>query len=201
MYKTILILALALILTGLAAQAERMVVRIPSPTPDLFDAFLSQGADIASYKPYEYLDLVVTEAERTQLAILHPGLSVTQTEAQLKQNLLPPRDLPGYHNYAQVVSELMSLQAQYPYLMNTSVIGSGWGSLLADQGIPFYQNFDHDIWAVKVSANVLADEDEPAFYFAGEHHAREPLSTEVCLGILPDLLENYGTDHTEAGII
>lgn len=178
-----------------------MVGRIDNPCSADLERFLRENRDIAAYLPQEYLDLVLTAAELDELRADFPGIHITQTEAQLKHNLLPERDIPGYHNYNQMVSELMQIQAEYPSLMQTSLIGSGWGAEYADENIPAYLTFDHDIWAVKVSANVLASEDEPAFYFVGEHHAREPLSTEVCLGLLSYLLENYGTDPVVTGIL
>ncbi len=186
-----LFLALAI---SLSATSERMVVRIDNPDQVTLNRFLAEGADIAAYKAQVYLDLVIATTDLDRLRLEFPSIHVTQTEAQLKRNLLPDRDIPGYTNYSQMVSELMQLQAQYPSLMQTSIIGAGWGSVYAAQNISAYQNFDHDLWAVKVSANVMVEEDEPAFYFVGEHHAREPLSTQVCMGILSYLLENYGTD-------
>lgn len=193
-----LLLAIAL---SLSARAERMVARIENPPPDLLERFQTQGADIAAYRPGQYLDLVVDATTLTELRREFSNVSVTQTEQQLKENLRPARDLPGYRSYAQMVTELMQLQAQYPSLMSTSVIGTGWGATYADQNIASYLNFDHDLWMVKVSANVQATEDEPAFFFVGEHHAREPLSTEVCMGILIHLLENYGTDPVVTNIL
>lgn len=196
------ILTIIIILAAICLSATtRMVARIDAPSPETVARFLSQGADIASYKPGVYLDLVVTEAEYQSLLAQYPGLRVTQTEQQIKQNLHSAKDIPGYRNYAQLTAELMQLQAQYPYLVEVSSLGSGWGSIYASQGFSYYQNFDHQLWAVKVSANVSANEDKPAFYFVGEHHAREPLSTEACMGILIHSVENYGLDPTVTNIL
>ncbi len=200
--RSILVALILIILTvTLSAVPPRQVVRIPDPAPELLQRFLRLDADIAAYRPGQYLDLVVGEADLPALISEFPRLSITQTEQQLKDNLHDDRDLPGYRSYAQMVTELMQLQSQYPGLMQTSVLGTGWGGIYAGQDIPFYQNFDHQLWAVKVSANVLQNEDEPAFFFVGEHHAREPLSTEVCMGILIHLLENYGSDPVVTNIL
>ena len=190
----VLMLVLICLLTGLFAATERMVVRITDPSPADLQRFLNEEADIASYHPGIYLDLVVDQDQYLMLSQDYPTLSITQTEAQLKVNLRAERDIPGYRNYAQMVTELLQLQAQYPYLMQLTTIGGSWGAEYAAQNIPYYLDFDHTLWAVKVSANVQVDEDEPAFYFVGEHHAREPISTEVCMGILIHLLEGYDTD-------
>ncbi len=181
--------------------SPRLVARIDNPAPSILQRFQSEEADIAAYKPGIYLDLVLSREQFTLLQQEFPGIRITQTEAQLKENLNPAKDIPGYRSYDQMLGELMQLQAQYPGLMQVSSFGTGWGSIYAAQGIPYYQNFNHDLWAVKVSANVNMDEDEPAFYFVGEHHAREPLSTEACMGILIHLVENYGLDPVVTDIL
>ncbi len=195
-------LILSIFLFALSLQASpRLVARIDDPASSTLQRFLSEGADIASYKPSSWLDLVLTEEQFSLLRSEFPGLRVTQTEAQLKTNLQPAKDIPGYRSYTQMLDELLQLQAQYPSLMQVSSLGESWGSIYAGQGIPYYQTFDHELWAVKVSANVQLQEDEPAFYFLGEHHAREPLSTEACMGILIHLLENYGSEPVVTGIL
>ena len=195
-------LTLAVILFSFPLFAgQRMVARIDFPSPATLERFVNEGADIAAYKPGVWLDLVLTQSQFDLLPKEFPCLRVTQTEAQLKSNLLPTKDIPGYRNYDQMLTELNQLQNEYPNLMQVSSIGESWGSIYAGEGISHYQNFDHEIWAVKVSANAQLDEDEPAFYFVGEHHAREPLSTETCMGILIHLLENYGTDPVVTGIL
>ena len=178
----------------LFALPERQVARIDNPSPAVAERFLKTDMDIAAYIPGRYLDLVADNEALNALRAEFPHIRVTQTEQQLKDNLRGNRDIAGYHTYAQMVAELDSLQALYPGLMATSIIGSGWGASYAAENLPAYLDFDHDIWAVKLSANVSQTEDEPAFYFVGDHHAREPLSTEVCLGIMNYLLQNYGTD-------
>lgn len=194
MKRSVLSAFLLLLFVCSALAAERLVIRISNPTAELFEHYLEQEADIASYAPGTSLDLVIPASELPDYRVLYPGLQVTQTEAQLRANLtLKTRDIPGYTSYAALMTELQSLQAQYPALISTQIIGSGWGHQLA-QTIPYYQSFDHQITAVKVSNNVQTDEDEPAIYFCGAHHAREPIGVEVCLEILTWLVENYNID-------
>lgn len=201
MKRLIPLLSILILAISLHALPPRKVIRIPQPDQTLFETMLNSGADIASYRPGLYLDLVVNDVEYARLREKHPDCWVTQTEEALRSNLSQNRDIPGYRTYAEVVAELMQLQALYPSLMQTSSLGTGWGSIYADQGFPAYQSFDHQLWAVKVSANVQASEDEPKFFFVGEHHAREPISTEVCMGILIHLLENYGSDPIVTNIM
>ncbi|MDZ4182967.1 MAG: M14 family metallopeptidase, partial [Candidatus Cloacimonadaceae bacterium] len=185
-----------------AAPAEKVVARIDAPTPALVQRFIIDGFDIASHRPGEYLDLVLTHDDYTLLRQEFPSLRITQTESMLKANLSSgTRDIPGYRNYAQLQTELYSLQATYPNLVQVISIGQSWGHEYAQQNMPAYQNFQHQLWAVKCSNNVLETEDEPAFYIVGEHHAREPISTEVSMGILIHLLQGYGTDPEATHIL
>jgi len=180
----------------------RFVARIDRPTEADFLRFQRDGYDICAYHPGLYLDLLLNSALYSELQTRYPEIRITQTEARLKSNLkAPSRDLPGYRNYQTMVDELMVLQALYPNLVRVESIGQSWGAQYAAQNIPAYLSFNHQIWAVKLSNNVYEDEDEPAFYFVGEHHAREPISMEMVMGILNHLLEGYGIDPEITGII
>ncbi len=179
----------------------REVVRIGGADLALFEHYQAKGADIAAFLPGEYLDLVIPVAQEEQFRILHPHLEVTQTEAQLKENLSSRyRDIPGYRTYAGMVDELMNLQAQYPNLMTVASIGSGWGAVYAET-LTYYSSFNHQIWSVKVSNNVQEEADKPALYFCGTHHAREPISLEVSMAVLIHLLENYGTNPSITNLL
>ena len=194
MKQSILISIFLLVLISYSFAVERLVVRIDQPSPEAFQQYLAQNVDIASYHPGVYLDLVIPASDLALYQAQHPGLQITQTEAQLKANLSSKdRDIPGYSNYAAMMTEIQSLQAQYPHLISTEIIGSGWGSVYA-QTIPYYSSYNHQIAAIKVSNNVMIDEDEPAIYFCGGHHAREPMGVEVTLEILTYLAENYNLD-------
>lgn len=183
------------------SQMERMVIRLDCPSTEDAHFFYSLGYDLASYHPDKYLDLVVDRHTFSLLLEQNPAWYITQTEAQLTDALHSScKDIPGYRSYDTMLADLMSLQANYPHLMQVMDIGSGWGSIYA-QTIPFYQSFDHRIWAVKLSEDVMADAPKPAFYFIGAHHAREPISMEVCMHILTYLLEYYDIDPEVSHIL
>jgi len=189
------IVILFLILMVFVLNAEKMVVRIPNPAPATFEQFQSAEADIALYHPGKVLDLVVTDTEFAQLILQYPELVISQSEAQLKRNLgSKERDIPGYRSYDDLMLELGQLLAFYPNLVEIHTIGAGWGQEYAALGWPAYQDYDHEIHAIKLSDNVSQTEDEAQFYFVGTHHAREPISLEVTMEILYHLIDSYGTD-------
>jgi len=186
--------------SGLAAVS--FVARIDSPLPEDYLYFDTQGFDICGYHPDEYLDVLMNQSNFDIYQSTYPSLHITQTEAQLKAHLSSgTRDLPGYRNYQQLVTELMALQAQYPSLITVQSLGDTWATQYHDQGYTAYQNYDHQLWSVKLSDNVTINEDEPCFYFVGEHHAREPISMETVMAILNHLLSGYGSDPEITSII
>lgn len=177
------------------AASERFVARIDNPGPADLVRFQNEGYDICGYNPGVYLDVLLNSDSYANLKNEFSSLHVTQTEDAVKANLANPnKDIPGYHTYQSMLDELLLLQAQYPSLVQVTTIGTGWGAQYCSQNIAAYQDFNHQIWAVKLSDNVTVSEDEPEYYFVGEHHAREPISTETVLGILNYLLDGYGSD-------
>jgi len=93
----------------------------------------------------------------------------------------PPRD-SRYHNYPEMVAEIMAAQSAYPDLVQISSIGKSY------QG--------RDIWIAKVSDNVTVDEPEPEVLIDALHHSREHLTTEQALYLLKVLTQDYATDAT-----
>lgn len=196
------LLILLCIFLFISLQAESFVARISNPLPADYLIFDSKGFDICAYRPGQYLDILMNEQNYHHYKTLYPSLQITQTESQLKANLSRQhRDIPGYRTYQQLTSELMTLQAQHPNLVNVQSIGSTWATQYADQGFSAYQDYDHQLWAIKLSDNVSEYEDEPCFYFVGEHHAREPISLEMVMAILNHLLDGYGSDPELTSIV
>ncbi len=178
------------------ATSSIFIARIPSPSQEAAHQLYRESADIASYVPGKYIDLVLNNDSYEELKNRFPDLHIITTEAEVKQNLiLDSKDIPGYRTYADMLQLIADLQAQYPGMLRVQTIGESWGKIYTQQGINYYSNFQHDIIAIMLSDNADIDEDEPAFYFMGAHHAREPISTEVCLDILIHFLESYGSDQ------
>jgi hypothetical protein len=91
----------------------------------------------------------------------------------------PARD-SRYHNYPEMVAEIMQAQADYPDLVKVSSIGKSYKG--------------RDIWIAKVSDNVATDEPEPEVLIDALHHAREHLTTEQALYLLKTLTQDYASD-------
>jgi len=88
-----------------------------------------------------------------------------------------------FHSYIELERDLLDLENNFPDLAKVYDIGDSLES--------------RNIYALKISDNVLFDEDEAEALFLGGHHAREWISVEVPFLLGKYLLENY---HLDASI-
>lgn len=87
----------------------------------------------------------------------------------------------AYHSYREVEAELYALESSFPDLARVHIIGSTLEM--------------RNIYAIKISDNVRADEESEAeVLITGCHHAREWISVEVPLYVAKHLVENYAAD-------
>jgi len=91
-------------------------------------------------------------------------------------------DLGVYHTYDEMTAELENLTAAHPDILRLESIGKTYEG--------------RELWAVKLSDNVTADEAEPNITILGGIHAGEIIGVEVALYILNSLVENYTTNST-----
>ncbi len=87
----------------------------------------------------------------------------------------------GYYTNAEVIAKLDSMHLLYPNLISTkAIIG--------------YTVENRPIYAVKISDNPDADENEPEVFFNSLIHCREPAAMMAVMYYMYYLLENYGTN-------
>ena len=192
--KSSLALLLAIAFSGILSAQENMIIRMENPGLEEVKYFSSKDYDIASFRPNEYLDLVVTPNEFKHLESQGYWFAIFQTEAEMAANLAAVENIPGYRTYPVALAELQQLVSNHPDICKLYNLGDSRGKQYYNAGNNNYVNYQHDIWALKLSSNVHLSEDKPAIFFMGLHHAREPLSTEVTFYILNHLLDNYGLD-------
>jgi carboxypeptidase T len=109
--------------------------------------------------------------------------TVRTQHMQAIQNPTPPVATTGlYHTYAEMTSLLQNLAATYPTIMSLFSIGKTYEG--------------RDLWMVKISDNVNAQENEPEILFMGTHHGNEKPGYEVCLYFIQYLVDHYQNDST-----
>ncbi|MEV4052724.1 M14 family metallopeptidase [Amycolatopsis sp. NPDC049688] len=91
-----------------------------------------------------------------------------------------PAGYTGYHTYAETQTELQKAVANYPSLTKLGSAGTSYeGRALS---------------LIKISDNAATDENEPEVLFTCNQHAREHLTTEMCLHIVDRLTSGYATN-------
>ena len=98
----------------------------------------------------------------------------------------PPGDWYVYHNYTFMKGVMYDIEAQFPEITKMYDIGDAWEKT---QGIA-----DRDILAMKISDNVLVDEDEPEVLILALHHAREWVNHEIAIEFIKNITSAYGND-------
>ncbi|MBK7214010.1 MAG: carboxypeptidase regulatory-like domain-containing protein [Bacteroidales bacterium] len=191
--KRILLAIFGLILVISLQAQEKFVARISSFKVADLSQFLKAGYDIAAFNPDKYIDLVLTKEQKLELENQGFELKIVLTESQMKENLVVGKALAGYRTYSDLYNELLSLQTAHPDICKLYDVGDSKGKEYSAAG---YNNYKHEIWAMKISDNVATEEDEPCIYYMGEHHAREPISLEVAMYVLNYIVSNYGIDPT-----
>ena len=183
-----------LFFVSIAYPQDKVIIRLENPQPEQVKYFATNNYDIASYRPAEYLDLVVSKNEFSDLLAQGYRFRLFQTEAEMAANLASADGIPGYRTFAESLAELQQMVIDHPTICKLYDIGDSRGKEYYNAGNNNYVNYQHDIWALKVTSNVELDEDKPAVFYMGLHHAREPLSVEVTFHILNHLLQNYGVN-------
>ena len=88
--------------------------------------------------------------------------------------------LGTYHDYAGVTDFLSAYATDYSGICSLVSLGQ------SVQG--------RELWAMKISDNPLAEEDEPEFKYVSTMHGDEAISLEMTLYLVDEILTGYGTD-------
>jgi carboxypeptidase T len=139
-----------------------------------------------------HAEVVVTANRRTVKRLRRRGFRVERLDgrnrrAGARAAAFPPADA-AYHDYAEMAAEVQSTAAAYP-----GIVSQRFSLGQSHQG--------REIWAVKVSDNVVTDEPEPEVLFTANQHAREHLTVEMALYILRELTSKYATDARIRNIV
>ena len=185
-----------LILSLFASKANRVVIRVQNPTESLFSQFQDEDIEILRLQESVFVDLFLDYTFLQGPLFVGYDIEILFSETEMLENMqIKTRDLPGYRNYSQILSELEALANEYSDLAALYNIGTTQGSTYFNQGNSNYNQYqDHYIWALKITTNPDIPNDRPAVYFNGVHHAREPISAEMVMLIGYHLLNEYGTD-------
>ncbi|MBN1995999.1 T9SS type A sorting domain-containing protein [candidate division KSB1 bacterium] len=191
MKKTIVI---CILLSAALMAAETRIytlIQVPffSPETDPVRALQKLGADITCYDSKQGLvEAVVTTEEMMLLKKSgYPVISQIDNLQKHVENLANEDYFKHFFTYDQIIAEIRRLVDQYPGII-----------ALYDIGDTYEKEFNlggFDIYAVKISDNVAADEaDEAEILFTGAIHAREIITPEIILFFIHYLVDGYASD-------
>jgi Zinc carboxypeptidase len=187
-----LFLAVAATVATAVAQQSLQHYRIPQPTPgqrvllqqhfDLLGNCCGGGA--GSTGP---LEVVIDAAQAGLLLAIAPSAQLVGAGQPYAFLATGGGDIDsGYYTVAEIEAEIDALVVAFPTLARKVNVSALPGGVATHQGRPIY--------ALKVSDNVAADEDEPAIVLAAQHHARELNSPHMVIGAMQRILAGYATN-------
>jgi len=100
---------------------------------------------------------------------------------------------PGYFNLADIINEMNELENSYSSICKVYDLTEFYNLE------PTYEN--RHIYAMKISDNVLVDEDEPNFLMVSCHHAREIVTPVIALYSMMQLTAYYGVDPEITAVV
>ena len=142
------------------------------------------------------LELVVTPASFGELLaygfnpqVLEEGRPFAEKNIDLMDTSAGP-DMPpaGYSDLAAVNAEMAAAAAAFPGICEFVNLTDRFGAPTTVEG--------RSIFGVKISDNVLVDEDEPAVLVVSAHHCREIVTPVIALNAISELTTKYGSDPT-----
>ena len=89
----------------------------------------------------------------------------------------PVRNANGYHSIESLADHLQSVETNHPDICKLYSIGKSYEG--------------RDLWFMKISDNVLDEEDEPEVKYISSMHGDEPVGMELCLHLIDYLSDNY----------
>jgi hypothetical protein len=209
--RTILIgLAIALlVLPGHSAQRggdePLFHVRIEAPDASVLKLQLdASGYDILQLDAERStIDLAVSRAEWHDLLVSGHRVVVIDRGRSLRDILRTeprPQTRPAseasvtasavasstYYDLDEVLARMQTIAAHYPAIAQLVDITATYNTPTTTEG--------RHLFALKISDNVLADEDEPAMLIVSAHHAREITTPLITLGAAERLTAGYQSD-------
>ena len=142
---------------------------------------------------YEYEILIAdmqafyTDPERSASSIWKNDDSCNEADVEFYDYDTPvdykDGSMGGYLTWQEMLNTLDDMRSKYPELISER---EAIGNLVTVDG--------NQIYSIKISDNVDAEEDEPEVLYTALHHAREPNSLSQMIFYMWYLLENYDSD-------
>eukprot|EP00002_Diphylleia_rotans_P021176 TRINITY_DN4124_c0_g2_i1.p1 TRINITY_DN4124_c0_g2~~TRINITY_DN4124_c0_g2_i1.p1 ORF type:complete len:272 (-),score=36.35 TRINITY_DN4124_c0_g2_i1:1148-1963(-) len=139
------------------------------------------------------VELTASGRDYVILKLMRLPNSIVENAAPLEQKLSEGKLSTGFHTLDAINKILFSTEAQYPEIAKVVDVGKDYGVGNTYENRPMY--------ALKISDNVSADEDEPNVLIVALLNAREIANPEIVLETIRKLTEEYTSDETIRSIV
>jgi len=134
------------------------------------------------------LDLVVPLKEFPVIEHRLPAYEILYADEEARiAAAFGHNDLDAFHEYDDMVAELIQAAADYPSIVRLDTLGLSVEGRL--------------ILGARVTDNPGTEENEPEFRVLGLHHGNELMSAEIPLKLLALLTEGYGVDPAVTSLV
>lgn len=162
-------------------------ILIVAKEPDFFIQILDPIPPQTEIRAYEVLRngagkvfAYVTEDELKDLKKQFSNIDILhRTKDQ------PP---PGYRNLQQVYDYMKQLVQRFPKMLQMFDLSEAYNG-----GVKTFEG--RSLYALKLSKNVLVEQDLPSVLIVATFHAREIINAELVLRMTTELCEQYGKDE------
>lgn len=160
--------------------AEELALDLQEQGFDVLEGSVASGSLEIIASVDELKDLTAAGFTPELLAVGRPYADI-QAERQVEL------DAPtGYPDLAEIMDQMSTTAASFPEICLMVDLTETYGTPTTIEG--------RHLYALKISDNVLLDEDEPAFLMVSNHHAREIVTPVLALYAIDMLVMNYGSD-------
>jgi len=190
-----IILFHVLIIPSILFGQERCIVIISEDEKSLPERLCDQHFEIVNFSDKSGVELLVNKDQFKKLTELGFNPVIKTTEDELISNLKAGMMIEAYRSYEEILAKLQDYASNYPDICQLYDIGNSLGNEYWEQGYDAYEDYQHDIWALKISDNPGIEEDEPSLLYDAAHHARETIGPAVVMNFTQYLFDNYGVDQ------
>jgi hypothetical protein len=183
----LVVVLFVLMLTGQAQAADpASQVRIEINTKADYLQVMSMPLDRIYYGE-DHIDVLIPADELGELdkvglsySVIHPDIT-SFYQSRLTAKETRNGSMGGYRTLSEIELVMDSIATENPLIVQPR-----WSIGQTHQG--------RDIWVMKISDDVLVDEDEPEIYYNAAIHAREVITPEILVYFMRYLTDNYGSD-------
>jgi hypothetical protein len=161
-------------------------VRVGASDPEASAKTLLQaGFDVLEGSlQQESLDVIGSAEEIDRLRALGYQVEMIDRSAPLQKKM----EAVAYPPLADMMARMQAIETAFPALAKVVDVTARYGAPTTAEG--------RHLFALKVSKNVAAEEDEPAILLVANHHARELGTPLVAMLAMEQLTGKYETDDT-----